>query len=70
MKPGIRQALRVQIAPSFVFNHPRLYAALRSAMKAYGSKWAASKEHAGGVRIAGKTDLAAFLLRAQCTTEC
>ena len=70
MKPGIRQAQRVWIAPSFVFKHARLYAALRAAMRAYGSKWAASKEYAGGVRIAGKTDLTAFLLRAQCAAEC
>ena len=69
MKPGIRQALRVQIAPSFVFNHPRLYQALRSAMRAHGSKWVASRDYAGGVRIAGKTDFTAFLLGAQCATE-
>ena len=66
MKPGIRQAQRVRIAPSFVFNHPRLNAALTSSMRAYGSQWQAS---ADGARIAGKIDFAAFLLRAQCVTE-
>ena len=70
MKPGIRRAQRLQIAHSFVFNHPKLYQALRQAMRAWGSKWAVSREYAGGVRIAGKTDLTAFLLRAQCATEC
>ena len=66
MKPWIRQALRVQIAPSLVFNHPRLHAALTSSMRAYGSKWQAS---ADGARIAGKIDFAAFLRRAQCVSE-
>ena len=69
MTPGIRRNQRLQIAPAFAFNHPSLYQALRSAMRAHGSKWVASRDYAGGVRIAGKTDFTAFLLGAQCATE-
>ena len=63
MTPGIRKAQRLDISPSFVFRYPKIYESLRLAMRAYGSKWTARKD--GGVRIAGKTDLTAFLLKAQ-----
>ena len=68
MTPGIRKAQRLDISPSFVLRYPRLYESLRSAMRAYGSKWTARKD--GGVRITGKTDLTAFLLKVQCAAEC
>ena len=58
----------MSILPSFVFKYPKLYDGLRNAMGAYGSKWTARKD--GGVRITGKTDLTAFLLRVQCAAEC
>ena len=53
----------------YTIKYSILYVAIISSMKAYGSKWAASKARAGGVRIVGKTDLTAFLLRTQCAAE-
>ena len=67
MTPGIRKAQSLNISQGFVFSYPRLYESLRSAMRAYGSKWAARKD---GVRIAGRADLTAFLLKVQRAAEC
>ena len=67
MTPGIRKAQRLDITPVFVYRHPKIYESLRSVMRAYGSKWTRKD---GGVRIAGKTDLTAFLLKVQCAAEC
>ena len=68
LTPGIRKAQRLDIAQAFTFRYPKLHNSLRSAMRAYGSKWTARKD--GGVRIAGKTDLTAFLLKVQRAAEC
>ena len=70
MTPGIRKAQRLNIAPGFILRHPKLYESIRSAMRAHGSKWKANKDGGPGVRIAGRTDLTAFLLKVQRAAEC
>ena len=72
LTPGIRRAQCLDISKSFMVNYPKLFASLRSAMRAHGSRWTAPKagQKDGGVRIAGKTDLTAFLLKVQHAAAC
>ena len=62
LKPGIRSALQVQLASSFVLNHPQLSGALRSTIALPGSKWQLSKAPSS-LRVAKKSDFVALLLR-------
>ncbi len=68
LQPGVRISLMVNLDTAFVFNHPRLAGALRSAIAASDGRWTTGKG-AGSLKIARKTDFLTLLLRARRATS-
>ena len=67
LQPGVRSKMNINLNPAFVFNHPRLAGAIRSAIAASGGKWTTGKG-AGSLKIARKIDFLTLLLRARRAT--